>query len=471
MTPPPATRRRFLTTTAATAAAATILPRRVLGGAGFVAPSDTVNVAIVGVGGQGLQNARALFHERDCRIVAIADPAEDWDLSTFYYGGRAGRGPARQEIERAYAERIPGHRCAVYEDFRVMLEKEKGIDAVVVATPDHLHAYASVLAMRAGKHVYCEKPLTHNVWEARTVARVAAETGVATQMGNQGRSGEGHRQTLEWLADGAIGAVREVHVWSGTMGSLHWTDRPQGAPAVPAGLDWDLWLGPRTPHPYHPAYAPCTWRSFWAFGGGTLPDMACHNIDPAFNALSLDTPETIEATAPGIDDEICPEGVLVTWRFAARGARGPLSLHWYDGGLRPPTPPDIDPDDPRQRLGEEDNGMLFVGERGYVTCGGWSGMPRLLPLERGREYVHPPRTLPRVEGHHADWLRACKGGPPACSNFAYGARLTELVLLGNVALRTRRRIRWDPENMRATNAPEAEQYLRGTYRPGWEVPA
>jgi predicted dehydrogenase len=471
MTPPPATRRRFLTATAATAAAATILPRRVLGGAGFVAPSDTVNVAIVGVGGQGLQNARALFHERDCRIVAIADPAEDWDLSTFYYGGRAGRGPARQEIERAYAERIPGHRCAVYEDFRVMLEKEKGIDAVVVATPDHLHAYASVLAMRAGKHVYCEKPLTHNVWEARTVARVAAETGVATQMGNQGRSGEGHRQTLEWLADGAIGAVREVHVWSGTMGSLHWTDRPQGAPAVPAGLDWDLWLGPRTPHPYHPAYAPCTWRSFWAFGGGTLPDMACHNIDPAFNALSLDTPETIEATAPGIDDEICPEGVLVTWRFAARGTRAPLALHWYDGGLRPPTPPNIDPDDPRQRLGEEDNGMLFVGERGYVTCGGWSGMPRLLPLERGREYVHPPRTLPRVEGHHADWLRACKGGPPACSNFAYGARLTELVLLGNVALRTRRRIRWDPENMRATNAPEAEQYLRGTYRPGWEVPA
>jgi predicted dehydrogenase len=309
------------------------------------------------------------------------------------------------------------------------------------------------------------------VWEARTVARVAAETGVATQMGNQGRSGEGHRQTLEWLADGAIGAVREVHVWSGTMGSLHSTERPQGAPAVPAGLDWDLWLGPRAPHPYHPAYAPCTWRSFWAFGGGTLPDMACHNIDPAFNALSLDTPETIEATAPGIDDEVCREGVFVTWRFAARGTRGPLALHWYDGGLRPPTPPDIDPDDPRQRLGEEDNGILFVGERGYVTCGGWSGMPRLLPLEKGREYVHPPRTLPRVEGHHADWLRACKGGPTACSNFAYGARLTELVLLGNVALRTRRRVRWDAENMRATNAPEAEQYLRGTYRPGWEVPA
>jgi len=465
------TRRRFIASASAAAAAATFVPRHVLGGPGFVAPSDKVNVAIVGVGGQGLNNARALFQESDCQVIAIADPAEDWDLSAFYYGGRSGRGPVRKEIQAHYAATTPNNRCAVYDDFRVMLEKEKAIDAVLVATPDHLHAYASILAMKAGKHVYCEKPLTHNVWEARAVARVAAETGVATQMGNQGRSGEGHRQTAEWVGDGAIGAVREVHAWCGTMGSLSWTARPEGTPAVPPGLDWDLWLGPREPHPYHPAYAPCTWRSFWAFGGGTLPDMAVHNIDPAFNALELDAPETVEATAPGIDDEICREGVLVNWRFPARGKRGPLSLHWYDGGLRPETPPEIDPDDPRQRLGEEDNGILFVGERGYITCAGWSGMPRLLPLERHRDYVRPARTLPRVEGHHADWLRACKGGPPASSHFGYGARLTELVLLGNVALRTRRLLRWDAAAMRATNAPEADQYLRGSYRRGWEVPA
>jgi predicted dehydrogenase len=463
-------RRRFIKGASA-AVAASIVPRHVLGGPGFVAPSDKVNVALIGAGGQGLHNVRALLQEKDCQVIAIADPAEDWDLSAFYYGGRSGRGPVRAEIESAYAAAKAPYRCAAYEDFRVMLEREKAIDAVLVATPDHLHAYVSVLCMKAGKHVYCEKPLTHNVWEARRVARVAAETGVATQMGNQGRSGEGHRLTAEWIRDGAIGAVSEVHAWSGTMGSLAWTARPEGTPPLPAGLNWDLWLGPRTPHPYHPAYAPCTWRSFWPFGGGTLPDMACHNIDPAYFALDLDTPETVEATAPGIDEEICREGVLVNWRFAARGARGPLSLHWYDGGLRPETPPGIDPDDPKQRLGDEDNGILFVGERGLITCGGWSGMPRLLPLERHRDYVRPAKTLPRVEGHHADWLRACKGGPPACSSFAYGAGLTELVLLGNVALRTRKLLKWDGPGMRATNAPEAEPYLRETYRAGWEIPA
>jgi len=202
-----------------------------------------------------------------------------------------------------------------------MLEKEKAIDAVLIATPDHLHAYASILAMKAGKHVYCEKPLTHNVGEARAVARVAAETGVATQMGNQGRSGEGHRQTAEWIWDGAIGAVREVHAWSGTMGPGSWTAPPEAHRGAPGAE-----LGPvaRPPHPapYHAAYTPCTWRSFWAFGGGTLPDMGVHNLDPAFNALDLDTPETVEATATGIDAEICREGVLVTWRFGARGKRG-----------------------------------------------------------------------------------------------------------------------------------------------------
>jgi len=466
---PTNSRRRFIAGGAA-AAAATIVPRHVLGGPGFVAPSDKVNVALIGAGGQGLQNARALFQEPDCQVIALADPAEDWDLSMFYYGGRAGRGPARAEIEAHYAATTPNHRCALYEDFRVMLEKEKAIDAVLIATPDHLHAYVAILAMKAGKHVYCEKPLTHNVSEARLVAKVAAETGVATQMGNQGRSGEGHRQTAEWIWDGAIGAVREVHAWSGTAGELRPTQRPEGTPEVPAGLNWDLWLGPRAHRPYHPAYAPGRWRGFWAFGGGVLPDMAVHNLDPAFNALELDTPETVEATATVVDPEICGRGVLVTWRFAARGTRGPLSVHWYDGGLRPPTPPGIDPEDPRQRLGEEHNGILFVGERGLITCAGWSGMPRLLPLERRREYVHPAKTLPRVAGHHADWLQACKGGRPASSHFGYGARLTEMILLGNVALRTRKLLRWDGPGMRATNAPEADRYLRGEYRPGWELP-
>jgi predicted dehydrogenase len=463
-------RRQFIATASA-AAAVTIVPRHVLGGSGFVAPSDKVNVALIGAGGQGLHNTRALFEEKDCQVIALADPAEDWDMSSFYYGGRAGRGPVRAEIEARYAATTPNFRCAVYEDFRVMLEREKAIDAVLIATPDHLHAYVAILAMKAGKHVYCEKPLTHNVWEARAVARVAKETGVATQLGNQGRSSEGHRETCEWIWDGAIGAVSEVHAWSGQAGRLRPIERPEGTPDVPAGLNWDLWLGTRAERPYHPAYAPSRWRGFWAFGGGVLPDMAVHNIDPAFDALELDAPETVEATATAVDPDMCARGVFVTWRFAATAKRGPLVLHWYDGGLMPPTPPGIDPEDPRQRLGEGANGILFVGERGYITCAGWSGMPRLLPIERNREYKRPPKTLPRVEGHHADWLQACKGGTPACSNFGYGARLTELVLLGNVALRTRKRLSWDAAGMRASNAPEADQYLKDEYRKGWEIPA
>ncbi len=461
-------RRRFAAAAAA-ATAATILPRHVLGGPGFVAPSDTVNVAVIGVGGQGRTNVRALLAEKDCRVVAIADPAEDWDLTRFYFGGHAGRGPVRAEIEAAYAERAPGVRCAEYEDFRVMLEREKAIDAVLIATPDHLHAYASILAMRAGKHVYCEKPLTHSVWEARAVGRVAAETGVATQMGNQGHSGEGYRQSLEWIADGAIGAVREVHAWTGNGAGN--AARVEGTPPTPPGLNWDLWIGTREPRPFHPAYAPCTWRRFWAFGGGALPDMALHNLDPAYGALGLDAPETVEASSTFTDAETCPTALCVTWRFAPTAARGAVAAHWYDGGLRPPTPTGIDPDDPKQRLGEGDNGLLLVGEKGLLTCAGWSGMPRLLPLELHRSYVRPPKTIPRVEGHHADWLRACKGGPPASANFAYAARFTEMVLLGNVALRARKRIRWDAAGFRATNAPAADRYLRDDYRKGWELPA
>jgi predicted dehydrogenase len=463
-------RRLFVTRAASAAAAATILPRHVLGGPRFVAPSDKVNVAIVGVGGQGRSNLHSLFQEPDCQVVAIADPCEEWDLSSFYYGGKAGRGPIRAEIEENYRAKTPNYRCAAHEDFRLMLEKEKAIDAVLVATPDHLHASVSILAMKAGKHVYCEKPLTHDVWEARVMARVARETGVATQMGNQGRSGEGHRQTAEWIWDGAIGAVREVHAWSGAGFFATGRGRPHGAPDVPRGLDWDLWLGPREPRPYHPAYAPFGWRGFWAFGGGGLADMGVHNLDPAFFALDLDTPQTVEATAPGVDEEVCPTGVLATYRFGPRGTKGPVSVYWYDGGLRPPTPPGVDPDDARQRLGEGSNGILFVGDKGLITCAGWSGMPRLLPLELHREYKRPPKTIPRVEGHHADWLQACKGGRPACSNFDYAARLCELVLLGNVALRAGKLLKWDGAAMKATNAPEADQYLREPYRAGWELP-
>jgi len=463
-------RRQFIATAASAAAAATILPRHVLGGPGFVAPSDKVNVAIIGVGGQGRTNTRALFQEPDCQVIALADVCEEWDLSPYYYGGKGGRGPVRQEIEDHYAAKTSNFKCAVYEDFRDMLDKEKAIDAVLIATPDHSHAYISIYAMKAGKHVYCEKPLTHDIWEARTVAQVAQETGVATQMGNFGRSSEGHRETAEWIWDGAIGAVKEVHAWGAAGGFASGHGRPEGTPPVPPGLNWDLWLGPAPERPYNPAYAPFNWRGWWAFGGGGLADVGVHHLDPAFFALDLDTPDTIEASGPGVDEEVCTTGVLATWRFGTQGRRGPVSVFWYDGGLRPPTPLGLDPDDPRQRIGEGGDGIYFVGEKGIITCAGWSGMPRLLPLELHREYKRPPKTIPRVDGHHADWLQACKGGRPACSNFGYASRLVEFILLGNVALRARKQLKWYAPTMTATNDPEAARFFRDTYRKGWELP-
>jgi predicted dehydrogenase len=470
MEPKPTTRRKFISDATAAAAAFTIVPRHVLGGQRFVAPSDKVNVAVIGVGGQGRTNARALFQEEDCQIIAVADPAEEWDLTPWYYGGKAGRGPVKLEVEKHYSAKTPNHKCATYEDFRVMLEKEKAIDAVLIATPDHLHAYITIMALRSGKHVYCEKPLTHNLHEARLVARVAKETGVATQMGNFGRSSEGHRLTVEWLADGAIGAVREVHAWSGNPGSLK--DRGQGGgPSVkPTGFNWDLWLGPRADRPYSGTYTPFVWRWWWDFGNGSMPDMGIHHFDPAFNALGLDAPATVEARASLVDAERSVGAHFVTYKYGPRGDRGPLTVYWYDNGLKPPTPLGIDPDDPKQRLGEGENGLMLVGEKGILTCAGWSGMPRLLPVELHQSYKRPPKTIPRVAGHHADWLQACKGGTPACSNFEYGARLTEFILLGTLALRSGKVLKWDAEGMKASNAPVTQPWIEGTYRKGWELP-
>ncbi len=463
-------RRSFVKATAATAAAFTIVPRHVLGGAGFVAPSDKVNVAIIGAGGQGRTNARSLFKEADCQVIALADPAEEWDLASWYFRGKSGRGPVKAEVEAHYAGKTPNHACAVYEDFRVMLEKEKAIDAVLIATPDHLHAFIAIAAMRAGKHVYCEKPLTHNIREARLVARVAKETRVATQMGNQGRSTEGHRQTVEWITDGAIGTVREVHAWAGGPRNARQVWPGEGPATQPAGFNWDLWLGPRADRPYSGKLTPFVWRWVWDFGNGTLPDVAPHHFDPAFNALGLDAPDTIEARSSYVDPLVSIGSNYVTYRFAAKGGRGPVTAFWYDNGLKPALPPGVDPDDPEQRLGDGNDGLMVVGDKGVITCPGWSGMPRLLPLELHRSYPRPAKTLPRVASHHADWLQACKGGTPACSNFEYGARLTEFVLLGALALRTGKAIKWDAAGMKvANNVPEAQAIIDGSYRKGWEV--
>lgn len=456
-------RRDFLKTTAA-AAVPLLVPRHVLG-RGQVPPSDKVNVAIVGAGGQGRTNARALFKLPDAQIIALADPAESFSLEAFYYRGVGGRGPVQAEIEQHYARTTPNFRCAAYEDFRVMLEKEKAIDAVLCATPDHLHAYVSVLAMRAGKHVYCEKPLTHNIWEARTVAKVAKETGVATQMGNQGHASDGIRETCEWLWSGALGPVRQVHAW---VGAGRWnkelTGRPKDKVAVPSGLNWDLWLGPREPRPYHPAYVPVAWRDFWAFGCANLGDFGCHDLDAACWALDLQHPLSVEAHAAGpMDADIGPHGCLAYYYFGPRGDQPPVKITWYDGGLAPERPVNWPAN---EKL--PSRGVLFVGDKGSLLCGGAGGKPRLL-TDSAAAIDKPAPKLPRSPGHHREWLDACKGGKPAGSNFEYAARLTEIVLLGVLALRTSQRIDWDAAALKARGFDGADPFIKEDYRKGWEI--
>lgn len=461
-------RRKFIGGTAAAVTAFTIIPRHVLGGPKYVAPSEKINIAIVGCGGQGRTNTRSLFQFADAQIIAVADPIEHHNLDAFYYKGEAGRLPVKAEIEKHYSQKTPNYKVADYEDFRVMLEKEKSIDAILCATPDHNHAYVCVTAMRQGKHVYCEKPLTHNVREARLVAKVAKETGVATQLGNQGHSGDGIRSTCEWIWDGAIGDVREVHAWTSASrwNKKHLTGRPEEEP-VPQGVNWDLWLGTREARPYSSLYSPVTWRDFWDFGTAPIGDFFCHNFDPALWALDLREPLSIEAcTIGGVDGYIAPPGGLYTYQFGARGKMPPVKLMWYEGGLMPPRPDGLDDDD---QLGNGGNGILFIGDKGMITCPGWAGDPRLLPGSRHESYKRPAKTLPRSKGHHRDWLDACKGGTPASANFEYGAALTEIGLLGLVAMRTGKKMYWDAKAMKSTNIPEAEKLVNGVYRSGWEV--
>ncbi|NLH17500.1 MAG: Gfo/Idh/MocA family oxidoreductase [Phycisphaerae bacterium] len=459
-------RRQFIAGSAFAAASFTLLPRFVLGGPKFIAPSDKIYIALIGCGGQGRTNARGLFDHADAQIVSVCDPNEKDDYSRFYYGGFAGRLPVKEEVVEHYSQQKPDFSCTEYEDFRVLFEKEKNIDAILCATPDHAHAFVTMAALKRGKHVYCEKPLTHNIYEARAVAKAAAEAGVATQMGNQGRSDEGNRLTCEWVWDGAIGAVREVHAWSGAGGWSSGRGRPQETPEVPKTLKWDLWLGPRKDRPYHPNYAPYNWRGWWEFGTGCIGDMAVHNIDPAFAALKLEHPTSVEGFSEFVDSEVIGPNNRVVWEYPQRGDMPPVKVTWYDGNLMPKRPDELEPD---RQMGGDGNGVMLIGDKGIIMGGGWSQSPRIIPEAKMKEYKRPEKTLPRSPGHHRDWLNACKGGPKACSDFSYSARLAEMMLLGDVAIRTQMKIFWDGPNMKATNAPEAEAFIREQYREGWSL--
>ena len=461
------TRRCFLQATASLAAAS-VVPRWVLGGPGRIPPSEQLNVAIIGTGGQGITNLKELLKHPDVNISAICDVAEFWDNSQLYYRHHGGRGPAKKVIEEHNRQNVNGrrHDGAVYVDYRIMLERARNdIDAVLVAAPNHVHAVASRAAIRAGKGVYCEKPLTHSIYEGRQLARAAREAGVATQMGNQGHSTEDIRRAVEWIRDGAIGQVREVHAWQGGPNRPMPATRPAETPPVPDGLSWDLWLGPAKARPYHPAYAPLTFHYWWDFGSGTLGNYGCHTLDTAVWALDLEYPSMIEASSTALSEETTPAAATYHYLFPRRGDRPPVDLFWYDGGLRPPRPACLEPERELPPAG----GSFIVGEDGAILSGVWSGSPRIIPEEKMRRYRPPSPTIPRSRGHHRDWTDACKGGPAASASFEYAARLTEIVLLGVVALRTGTTLYWNGPGMKATNAPEADPLIRGHFRKGWEI--
>jgi predicted dehydrogenase len=449
--PFPLNRRAFVkisTLWAGAAATVHIVPRRVLGGPRQIPPSEKMNVAGIGIGGKGASGLRNLESEN---IVALCDVDEAYAANTV--------------------QRYPDARFFV--DYRELLDQQNDLDGVVVATPDHTHAVISIAAIRAGKHVYCEKPLTHNVYEARTLARAAREAGVATQMGIQGHSGEGIRLIREWIAAGLIGAVHEVDAWCSlsyypwghASWSSSWSERPQETPPVPAGLNWDLWIGPAPMRPYHRAYHPRTWRCWWDFGCGMMGDRGAHTLDPVFWALDLTAPDSIDATSCGNTVEVHPLSAIVTFRFPARQNLPPLRLNWYEG-TRPPRPLELE--DGRSMPAE--GGALFKGTSGTIMCGVYGDSPRIIPEAKMREAELPEKTLPRVSGsHEQDWVRACKTGEPAGADFSYSGPLTETCLLGNIAKRLDQRIDWDAPNLQITNLPEANRYVRPEYREGWTL--
>ena len=445
------TRRDFVKRSAALAAvgsAAMVVPRHVLGGPRQIPPSEKMNVAGIGVGGMGGANLRNLQTEN---IVALCDVDHNYAAGTI--------------------KQFPN--AKLYVDYRQMLDAQKDIDGVVVGTPDHTHAVISMAAIRAGKHVYCQKPLTHDVYEARMLARAAKEAKVATQMGTQGHSGEGLRLICEWIWAGLIGEVREVDAWCGLTyypwghagWSSKWSQRPQETPELPAGLNWDLWIGPAPMRPYHRAYHPATWRCWWDFGSGMMGDRGAHTLDPVFSALKLGAPTSIDATTCGNTPEVHPLSAIVTYKFPGREDMPPVKVTWYEG-TRPPHPDDLEDG---RKLPHE-GGALFKGTDGSIVAGVYGQNPQIIPEARMRDATLPEKTIPRVgTSHEQDWVRACKTGQPAGTDFAYAGPLAEACCLGNVAQRVDTRIEWDAANLKVTNLPEANIFVRTEYREGWSL--
>jgi predicted dehydrogenase len=402
-------------------------------------PNDKLNIAAIGAGGQAATDIAGVSTEN---IVALCDVD-------------------RKRLEERGAK-FPN--AKLFADYRKMLEEMPEIDAVTVSTPDQHHALASILAMKLGKHVYCQKPLAHSVWEARQMQKVAREMNVVTQMGNQGHSYDSTRELVELVQSGDLGEVREVHVWTDRPIWPQGIDRPSGGGHSPEHVNWDLWLGPAPWRAYHDDYLPFKWRGWWDFGTGAPGDMGCHNSDAAFWALKLQAPDTVEAESSGVNNETAPKWSIVRSEFPKRGNLPPVTITWYDGGKLPSR--DLVDGEALPK-----NGTIMIGSKGKIVFRDWNPNGfRVLPEEAFPKDKRPAPTLPRAKDNpYQEWIQACKGGPKCLSNFDYAVPLTEFVLLGNVALRTGKKIEWDAKNLRVKNAPEAAQYIRREYRKGWEI--
>jgi predicted dehydrogenase len=447
---------------AATAMGAFIVPRHVLGGTGFQAPSDTTRIAGIGVGGMGRRYLQGCAGER---IDVLCDIDQSFAAPVF----------------RKYPE------ARVYSDYRKMFDKEEqNIDAVIVATPDHNHAVITMQALKRGKHVYCAKPLTHTVHEAKVIAEAAREAKVATQMSVQSCASDDALSTAEILLAGVIGRVREVHVWTPHPIYPAGQVRPADTPPVPYGFDWDMWIGPAPFRAYNPAYHPWIWRCWWDFGSGTVGDMGCHAMHVFYKALELGQPRAVQGARTTMyggyfhmeadGKETLPPKIetpetesysnIITWDFPERGQHPALQMIWYDGGMRPPRPIEMDPATPMPV-----EGLLFIGEKGKLLSGYYGGKNRLLPEKQFHGFQPPPKTLKRTIGHYKEWVLACKTGSPTNVNFEFGSQMTQVAQLGAMAARCARPLLWDADSRTVPNNAEANGWVNPPYRAGWTLNA
>jgi predicted dehydrogenase len=467
-------RRNFLKNTAILGGTFFIVPRHVLG-RGFIAPSDKLNIAGIGAGGKGASDLAEFAKSPYVNIVALCDVDD-----------RQAKGSV---------EKFP--KATYYRDFREMLAKEKNtIDAVSVSTPDHTHAVATLAAMQLGKHVYTQKPLTHDIYEARILTQAARKYKVVTQMGNQGGSGDGVRKAKEMIDAGMIGRVYKADAWTNRPVWPQGIPTPSGKFDVPKELDWDLWLGPAKNIEYNPAYHPFNWRGWWAFGTGALGDMACHVMDPIYRILPIDYPDSAECSVATVWKEMwndsqnldaCPPASIIHLNYPVKNGNGSIQVSWHDGGLLPERPRELLPE---EKFGNWDGGVLFAGTKGKLLLDCYGANPRLLPTKLMKEKTMPKQTLKRVpEGHYLQWVNACIAGygkGVTSSPFEYAGPFTESILMGNLAIRSwlmknpklkgwddkylgRKKLLWDAKNMRVTNFDEANQFVKREYRDGWKL--